>query len=285
MKASQALVVCLVLGVLFLGGALATGQATAVHRVWVAATVAIELAALLLALSIRGDFDPGDTGRTTWTLIAGFLGVRLLAEVRLLSFYFDFIPSAIEASPAALEVYTVWLRYLYTAADLLMIAALLATLRSYRSLGLQFGLKSIDWAVIAALATMPLIAFSLRDNMGGFLTGDDPALVTYRLVAVCVGVAVAAMSLGVLRYVTQMGGGSLARIWGAIGVAGFARAGSFVALGVVSEVSMIAADLSEQALLWVFASCWLAAALGQRELARGVMQSAREHETTAVTAI
>ena len=266
MSATRTLQVTLGLGIVFPIAAALLAPET-VHRAWLVATVLVEVACLLLTLQVRGGFDPEDPGRRTWNLILGFFTLRLLAELRLVTLYFDWIPGFITESAELSNFYSVTLRYLYTTADVVLIVALLGLLRSYRGLGLQFRIRPPDWIVVAVLALMPGLVFVMRDNLGGFLTTDDPALVAYRMVAVIVGVVVAIMSLGVLRYVTQMGGGALARIWGAIGIAGVARATSFVLLALLSGQSDVLGDLAEQGLLWVFASCWLAAILWQRELA------------------
>jgi hypothetical protein len=269
MSAARSLVVCLLVGLGFLvaGAAAATER---VYSVWVAVTVLVELIALGFAVRVRRGFEPGEPNRTTWSLIVGFLAVRILAQIRLLSFYFDFIPGFIESSPGLSSFYTVWLRYLYTAADLLMVAALLNTIRAYRSLGLQFELRVRDWAVIGVVASMPLVVVTLRDQLttDPMVADAELSLTIYRMVAASVGAVIAGLSLAVLRFVQQMGGGQLARVWGAIGVAGLARALSFVALALLSGISPAVADLGEQSMLWLFASAWLVGVLWQWQISR-----------------
>ena len=268
MSAYRNAILCGVVGLAFLLAGLAS--VANAHPIWVAATVVVEVIALVFSTRIRRDFEPGEPSRATWSLIVGFLSVRILAELRLLSFYFEIVPGFVTDSPTLANVYGVWLRYLYTLADLLMVAALLNTIRAYRSLGLQFELRVRDWVAIGAVASMPLVVVLLRDQLttDAKIADAELSLTIYRMVAASVGAVIAALSLAVLRFVQLMGGGQLARVWGAIGVAGLARAASFVALALLSGVSTEAADLGEQAMLWVFASAWLVGVAWQWQISR-----------------
>jgi hypothetical protein len=234
------------------------------HHILFVGTVLLTLVAFGGALRCRAGFGPDDLGRRTWTFFAAFLGIRILAELRLFTIYFDLVP---ELSNAGRVFYIVVLRYLYTLSDLMMIAGLVSTIRGYRGLGLHFAVQRRDEIGIAVLAVLPIAAFVLRDHLTVFVTArDDQAILVYRLVAVTVTAVVAALCIVILRYVRQMGGGALARVWGAVVVAGLARAASFVALAAVTSVSSAWGDVVEQTLLLVFAAAWLTAAGLQRRL-------------------
>lgn len=246
-----------------LGDPLLVGQ-----RTLFVLTLILELVAVLGAARCRATFEPGDDGRTLWTLVTAFLGLRLVAELRLATLYFDLVPDAIASSEIASFVYVVVFRYLYTVSDLLVATALILAIRTYRSLGLHFRLERGDRAAIVALASLPLVAMSLRQELTGFLGTDDPSIVIYRLVAVTLASAIAMLCLIILRFVRQMGGGALARVWSAIAVAGLARAGSFVVLGLVAASSVRWGDLAEQTLLLLFALAWVFATRAQHRLQR-----------------
>jgi hypothetical protein len=238
----------------------------AAQRALFVITVVLEVLALQQAWRCRTGFARGDPGRTLWSLIATFLAVRVLAELRLMTLYFDLVPEVIARSDVAVQVYVVVLRYLYTASDLLLAIALFAMIRSYRSLGLHFGVQRRDRATIAVVMALPVVAWLLRHRLTAFIDGDDQSIAVYRLVAVTVSAVIAALCIVVFRYVSQMGGGALAKVWRAAVVAGVARAASFVVLAVVSIASAAWASLAEQALLVVFATAWIVAARRQREV-------------------
>jgi hypothetical protein len=230
------------------------------------ATVVVELLALSQAVSARRLFSRSDPGRLTWTLITAFLIVRLLAEARLTTMNFQLVPKYSDDISAGLFFYLIVLRYLYTASDLLFIGALVTTIRAYKGTGLKFSLLAIDWFYIAILWMMPVVTYLFRENLIYSSVGVDNYIAVYRLVAVTVGALIASLCLVVRRYLLQMGGGAVARVWSAVVTAGIVRAASFLVLALFTSWSKPAAGFAEQYLLWIFASCWLIAALYQREL-------------------
>ena len=68
-------------------------------------------------------------------------------------------------------------------------------------MGLQFRLGVGDGLAALLFLALPVVAFVFRDNLGTFLTGDDPTLVTYRLVAVALGGVIMALSWAIIRIV------------------------------------------------------------------------------------
>ena len=232
----------------------------------VLATVAVEILAWIGSVKARRVFAPDDTGHRTWTLIAVFLAVRIVAELRAITLVFQLVPAWIQDDPDRAFFYRVILRYLFTVSDLILIAALVTMIRAYRSTGLQFAVLRRDWAYMAAVCAFPLAATVFRTNLFKLEYANDPTIATYRLVAVFVGAAIVCLCLVVRRYVVQMGGGALARIWTAVVVAGIARAGSFVVLALLSGAWWLGAGFLEQLLLWIFACHWLLAARHQAQL-------------------
>jgi hypothetical protein len=249
-----------------------TGGASAgneVLRWFFAATVLVEFVALTKAFSARKLFSPSDAGYLTWTLIIAFLAVRLIAESRLVTLTFNLVqvPSNINSAGPGLFFYVVWLRYLYTASDVLFIGALVSAIRSYKMTGLKFDLLGRDWVYILLVLAVPTLTYLLRANLGSAgLINLDNYIATYRLVAVLVGGGIAALCLVVRRYASQMGGGAVARIWNAVVIAGIARDASFLTLALISKSLRPVAEFGEQYLLWIFAGCWLLASLYQQEV-------------------
>lgn len=267
-----------------LGGAAA---GTTVTRVVFAGTVLIEIVALSQVLAARKLFHRGDHGYLTWTLVAAFLVVRLVAEVRLLTLTFNLVtpPKPIETASSEMFFYVIVLRYLYTLSDLLFVSALVTTASAYRSTGLKFHLLQRDYLYIALVWMMPVATYLLRANLGLLgIAGPDKYVLTYRLVAVCVGALIVSLCLVVRRYAMQMGGGAVARVWSTVVGAGTVRAASFLTLAVLSKWWPVGAGFLEQYLLWIFAGCWVMAALYQREVVPGAAVAASVSTATSEAA-
>jgi len=256
-----------------------------VVKVLFAATVLIEIVALGEALKARKLFSRSDTGYLTWSLTIGFLLVRLVAEARLLTLTFNLfdLPKTISPSSSIAFFYVIWLRYLYTISDVLFIGALVTTIRAYQSTGLKFGLQGRDYFYIGLVCAVPVTTYLYRANLGlAGLINTDHYIATYRLVAVFSGAIIASLCLVVRRYVAQMGGGAVARVWNSVVAAGIARDASFLVLAAVSKFWKPGAEFGEQYLLWIFASCWVLAALYQQELIPHRVERATEHESSVV---
>jgi hypothetical protein len=210
----------------------------------------------------------------TWTLIVAFFVVRLVGELRLITLTFEFVSSYKDGSSAGSFFYVVVLRYLYTISDLLFIAALVTTVRAYKSTGLKFELMSRDYGYIAFLWAIAVATYYNRSNLslGGIITTDNYIL-TYRVVAVFVGAIIGTYCVVVRRYALQMGGGAVAKVWNTVVVAGISRAASFLVLALFLKKWRVEAQFAEQYLLWIFAWCWLVAALYQREVFRYIVPS------------
>ena len=245
------------------------------------ATVLVEVFALTRVFSARKLFSPEDSGYLTWTLIAAFLTVRLLGETRLATISFQLVPRYSEGASTGLFVYIIVFRYLYTLSDALFIAALMTTIRAYKSTGLKFEMIKRDYLYIALVWTMPIVTFIFRENLIYSNTaGSDRYIAFFRLITVTVGALIATLCLVVRRYAAQMGGGAVARVWNTVVFAGIARDASFVVLALMLGWWRSGAAFTEQYLLWIFACCWLLAALYQEE----VLPRAREAELVAAPA-
>jgi len=231
------------------------------------ATVLVEAIALAQVVRVRRLFSPGDSGHLTWTLITVFLVVRLVAEARLATLNFQLVPRYAEGSSGGLFFYIIVLRYLYTVSDVLFIGALANTIRAYKSTGLKFELLAQDFFYMLLVWAMPALTYLFHDNlMYSNTAGTDRYIVTFRLVTVSVGALIATLCLVVRRYVLQMGGGAVARVWTMVVIAGIARDASFLALALLSGRWRASAQFTEQYLLWVFSCCWLLTALFQQEI-------------------
>lgn len=223
-----------------------------------AATVAVELGALVLALRGRAHLQPTDDSRLTWTLLAAALATRLLAEVRVGLFYLDAVPAFIADSPALSDLFLLVLRYLYTLADLLLLAGLWTARRSLDRSGLGLPLRRRDLGVVVLLAPLPVVTWAAQTAVQG--GPSDPGIFTFRVVSVIVGSIVSVLCLGLVSVSLQMGGGVLAWIWGSLAVAGIARVLAFVAASGLTALAWPTAMVVEQGLLWTFACAWLLAA-------------------------
>jgi len=237
------------------------------------ATLGVELAALGLAFAVRARFQPSEPNRRIWTLFAVFLVVRLLAQLRLASLYFDLVPGFVTGSPALFLFYTAGLRYLYTLSDLAFAAALGVAIHAWRATGLPFRVLGRDFALMALVGGLAVATWALAGNLT-FLSEEFRNVAArqmqiFRLVAVSLGTLVACLCLAVRRFAVQMGGGALAGVWSAVVVAGIAHAASFLALGALSQRWQTGAEFFEQLCLFVFAASFLLAILRQRELTRG----------------
>jgi hypothetical protein len=263
-------IVSLFVAPLLFVGAILSGGPSAGDKLtlWLfGATVLVEVLVLAQAMAARRMFSASDHGHLTWTLIAAFLVVRLVAEVRLTTLNFSMVPRYTENAPQALFFYIIVLRYLYTLSDLLFIGALITTIRTYKGTALTFELLGRDYFYMVLIWAMPLLTLAFRNNLiYSNQAGTDRNIGTYRLVGVTVGALIASLCLAVRRYALQMGGGAVARVWSAVVTAGIARAASFLALALLSNAWRPGAAFIEQYLLWVFSCCWLIAALYQREV-------------------
>lgn len=201
-----------------------------------------------------------------FSLVLLFLGARTLAELRLATLYFDLAPPALSSGPGRL-FYVVVLRYLYTVGDVACAAALALQIRDYTRLGLGLSLRARDLWLLALLIGAPAAVFVLRGNLGGFLGAHDPTIVPYRMIAVSVGSVIVVLSAALLRLTARMGGGLLARVWGAIGLAGLCRVGSFMLRAAFPPELESEGELCEQILLLGFAGCWWLALRTQLRLA------------------
>lgn len=242
-------------------------EAGAVSKVLFVLTIVVEVLALFGAVAVRRRFSSSDRGHLTWSLIVAFLVVRLVGECRLMTLTFNIVPTYTEGGSSASFFYVVVLRYLYTLGDLLFIAAMISTVRAYKSTGLTFELMNRDYVYLALLWAVPVTTFIFRSNLGlgGIITADNH-IMTYRLVAVFVGAVIASLCVVVRRYALQMGGGAVARVWNTVVVSGIARDASFLVLALMLNWWRTGAQFLEQYLLWIFAYCWLIAALYQQEV-------------------
>lgn len=250
------------LGLLWVGGLMYLVVGSAIGNqprrlVLFLATVAVELAAVVVAFMGRARLAPDDPGRRAWTWIGVGLLLRLLAELRLSTLYLSIVPTFISGDERVWAVYFFGLRYLYTLADLALLKGLLAIRRDLLSTGLDFHLRPRDALLLVLLPPLPVTVYLLQSV---FLTAPaDPGLHTFRLISASVGAVVSGVCVVLASPALQMGGGAWAWIWGAAAAAGIARALAFAFAAIAP--TWTAALLVEQWLLWSFACLWLMATL------------------------
>ncbi|MBN2493121.1 MAG: hypothetical protein JXR96_00915 [Deltaproteobacteria bacterium] len=230
-----------------------------------AASVAVELMALVVVVVVCRAHEPGEPIRRTWILLAACLAVRLLAELRLGTLYLGWGP---EGGSGLYVFYVIGLRYLYTASDLLFAAGLVSAMLSYRATGLPFGATWREGVYLAGILALPVLAFLLSPTMNAwFLPEAGDQVKIFRFTQVCVGSAVACLCVVLRRFALQMGAGALGRVWTAVWIGGLAHVASFLVFALMEAVWPESAELFEQYALWIYAGCWLVASAQQREIA------------------
>jgi len=229
-----------------------SGARTVVMALTVAVLL-VEMIALAQIIRVRAMFSRGDTARLTWTLIASFLLVRVLCDMRLIAGFLNLFPAG-----------GFNFLYFYTVSDLLFIAALTTTIRLYKGTGLKFEIKPVDYLYIAgawAMAVATILAASYQGSATNF-----SSVTGYREVAVTVGGVIVSLGLVVRRYVSQMGGGAVARVWNTVVIASVARDASHLASLLVPIWSPRYGFFVDIYLRWIFAICWALAATYQLEI-------------------
>lgn len=217
------------------------------------AVLLVEMIALAQIVRVRALFSKADAARVTWTLIASFLFVRVLSDLRLIASFLNLFPTG-----------GFNFLYFYTVSDLLFIAALTTTIRLYKGTGLKFEIKPVDYLYIAgawamAVATVLAAYYQGRATDFGSATG-------YREVAVTVGGVIVSLGLVVRRYVSQMGGGAVARVWNTVVIASVARDASHLAALLGPLWLPRYGFFVDIYLRWIFAVCWVLAATYQMEI-------------------
>lgn len=230
-----------------------TSNARLVVMVLSIAVLVVEMLALAQIIRVRALFAKADAARLTWTLIASFLLVRVLSDIRLIAGFFNLF------STGGFNFL-----YFYTVSDLLFIAALMTTIRLYKGTGLKFEIKAVDYLYIAGAWAMA-VATILAAYYQGRAT-DFASITVYREVAVTVGGVIVSLGLVVRRYVSQMGGGAVARVWNWVVIASVARDASHLAALLAPLWLPRYGFFVDIYLRWIFAVCWLLAATYQQEI-------------------
>ncbi|MEW6209289.1 MAG: hypothetical protein AB1631_13035 [Acidobacteriota bacterium] len=231
------------------------------------AVLLIEVLVLAQVVRVRALFSSADAARFTWTLIACFLFVRIFSDIRLIVGFLNLFPTG----PFNLV-------YFFTLSDLLFVASLATAIRLYKSTGLKFEIKPIDYFYIAG-AWAITAATVLAAYYQGRAT-DFSSVTGYRVVAVTVGGVILSLGLVVRRYVSQMGGGAVARVWNCVVIASVARDASHLASVLLPIWFPRYSFFVDTYLLWIFAWCWaLAASLQQEIIPRA--RATKEHAALA----
>ncbi len=215
-------------------------------------------------------FAPGERAGLAWWLIAASMIVRLVAEARRATIWFRWVEGW-RQWPLLYDVYVSGFRYLYTLSELLFVAALVVTIRNFKTSGLEFSTKGRDWVYIGILCLLPIPVVIYRDNLALTPLGGYSHEI-FRIVAAVLGSIIAALCIVVRRYALTLRGGLLAGVWNAVVLAGIARTASFLFLALLLGRWPAIGHFTEQFLLWVFAGAWLVALMRQ-----SAMLPARPH--------
>jgi hypothetical protein len=217
------------------------------------AILLVEVLVLAQVVRVRALFSRADAARLTWTLIACFLFVRILSDIRLIVGILNLFPTG----PFNLV-------YFFTLSDLLFVASLATTIRLYKGTGLKFEINSVDYLYIAG-AWAITAATVLAAYYQGRAT-DFSSVTGYRVVAVTVGGVILSLGLVVRRYVSQMGGGAVAKVWNWVVIASVARDASHLSSVLLPIWFPRYSFFVDTYLLWIFAWCWALAATLQQEV-------------------
>ncbi|WAS93409.1 hypothetical protein [Nannocystis punicea] len=221
------------------------------------ATVVVEVLALVTAVAGRRALPCDEPTRRASTAICVGLGLRVAAELRLGLMYLSAVPSVILKRPLLADAFFYGLRYLYIAADLALLLGVVRSLRGLRRSGLGIRPRPRDLLIFLLVVPVPLAVYALQAQVDP--APADAGIITFRLLAASVGGVVGGYCVVLAGAALQLGG-TWAWIWGAAGVAGIARALSFVAAAAAETVMPRAGSiLLEQGLLWTFACAWLLA--------------------------
>ncbi|MEO1481760.1 MAG: hypothetical protein AAFU77_06610 [Myxococcota bacterium] len=252
-----------------------------VQRVLFLLTLVLEAMVVVGAWRVLSSFERGEVKWIQWVLFGAFMAVRFVAELRLLTLYFDLLPEPLRHEGPARFFYIDVLRFTYSISDLLLIVGLVYTWDALfgrvlfgRGQGARvpLRLRSRDAPWFLLMPLLPVGALLLRRGLATHTVtavmpeSDDPWLQAYRLLAVVLVTISVFLCAVLLSFARQLGTGAVARVWWAIVAAGVGRALSFLVLAAVAPLSAGTAVVLEQLFLLYFAWCWLAAVQYERAL-------------------
>ena len=165
-------------------------------------------------------FGPVDAGSAAWRMLA--IGTIPLALGQVIGY----LPSALVLG--SIEPVAVVLGQLLPATfRILLIVALWRMLRAYRETGIGFHLKTIDKLVMAVVGVVTIVLFTRADVLFTYWTANSELSESARLVMTSAQMfnfllypIVLFLSLSMARFALQMGGGLVARAWGAVALYG-----------------------------------------------------------------
>lgn len=165
-------------------------------------------------------FGPVDAGSAAWRMLA--IGTIPLALGQVIGY----LPSALVLG--SIEPVAVVAGQLLPATfRILLIVALWRMLRAYRETGIGFHLKTIDKLLMAAVGVVTIVLFTRADVLFTYWTANSELSETARFVMTSAQMfnfllypIVLFLSLSMARFALQMGGGLVARAWGAVALYG-----------------------------------------------------------------
>ena len=165
-------------------------------------------------------FGPVDAGSAAWRMLA--IGTIPLALGQVIGY----LPSALVLG--SIEPVAVVLGQLLPATfRILLIVALWRMLRAYRETGIGFHLKTIDKLVMAVVGVVTIVLFTRADVLFTYWTANSELSESARFVMTSAQMfnfllypIVLFRSLSMARFALQMGGGLVARAWGAVALYG-----------------------------------------------------------------
>jgi hypothetical protein len=165
-------------------------------------------------------FGPTDAGSAAWRMLALGSIPMTLGQV------IGYLPSALVLG--SIEPVAVVLGQLMPASfRVLLIWALWRMLRAYRDTGVGFHLKTIDRVLMAAVGVVTVVLFTRADVLFTYWTANSELSETARSVMTSAQMVnfllypiLLFLSLSMARFALQMGGGLVARAWGAVALYG-----------------------------------------------------------------
>ncbi len=203
-----------------------TGRLDRAHLAAISGFEVVLMAALVLPFAgvsgwkAAALFGPVDAGSAAWRMLA--LGSIPLAIGQVIGY----LPSALVLG--SIEPFAVVLGQLLPATfRVLLIVALWRMLRAYRETGIGFHLKTIDKFLMAAVGVVTVVLFTRADVLFTYWTANSELSETARFVMTSAQMfnfllypIVLFLSLSMARFALQMGGGLVARAWGAVALYG-----------------------------------------------------------------
>lgn len=189
---------------------IASSQREAATVVTLTAFSGVGLAAAMLAFLSARRFEPGQTARRVWMLMA----LMPLADVITLIAQ---SLARLTGSPRGVYLLIGGSTALTSLSRILAAVAFFMMLRVYRQSGLKLKLRAIDYAAMTLIVVAGIISVALSDRVAGLMSRADADLQRIVLLTgvplVVALIPCAVFGVMIWRWADEMGGGLVAKAW------------------------------------------------------------------------